>query len=270
MLFVQLYHIRKVAPTTCGNKAFAVYCGFNFVKVAFLDVQISKYGGMYAFFIGVLLPYIVIRLNINALKSIPSDDVKLAHRVVVLRRVTCCHNNPTIWYTVPPENLILKKLQHGRSQGFGHAVYFIQKQDSFFQPCAFHHVVNRSDYLAHGILGHAIHGAAVSFLFDKWQTQGTLAGMVSHGVADQAHTQFTCYLLHNSGFTDARRSHKKNRTLPFNGYKVTAELIFGKVCPHGILNLFFSLLDVHKRSANYFVNLLFYEPYSILLDFIFL
>ena len=200
-------------------------------------------------FVGVFFPHPIVRFHIDPLQPIPGDNIKFTDGVIELRRIACGNHNPALGNPVTTENLVLQKLQHGRRQGFGHAVDLIQKQNAFLQAGFLHHIVNRGNDFRHCVLRHAVFPAAVSLVGNKRQTQCGLTGMMGHGVADQTHSQFTGHLFHNGGLTDTGRAHKENRPLPFNGDSIITVSILGKICLHGIVNLFFGLLNIHTSSS---------------------
>ena len=168
-------------------------------------------------FVGIFLPHIVVRLHIDALQAVPGDDIKFPDGIVVLRRVARCHHNPTVRHPMPAEDLVLQKLQHGRSQSLGHTVDLIKEQNALFQPRTLHHIIDGCDDLRHGILGHAVLHTTVDLLLDKRQTQSALSGMMGHGIADKAHPKFCRHLLHNGSLTDTGRAHQKDGPLPLDG-----------------------------------------------------
>ena len=171
---------------------------------------------MDALFVGVFLPHIVVRLHINALQPIPCNNIEFPDRVVIFRRITCSDHNPAVGYTVPSEYLVLQKLQHGRGQGFRHTVDLVQEQNTLSETGALHHVIDRSNNLGHGVLGHTIFHTAVDLLLDKWQTKRALPGVVGHGITDETHTQFFCHLFHDGSLANAGRAHQKNGPLPLD------------------------------------------------------
>ena len=57
-----------------------------------------------------------IRLHIDSADSVHGYDIKFPHRLVVLRRVSCCHDDPSLRNFMITKGLTLQKLQHGRSQ----------------------------------------------------------------------------------------------------------------------------------------------------------
>ena len=73
---------------------------------------------MYTCFLGIFLPDVINGLTVNSLKSVPGYNIKFAHRVVVLRWVTCSYNYPAFGDTMSTENLVLQKLKHSRGKSF--------------------------------------------------------------------------------------------------------------------------------------------------------
>ena len=146
------------------------------------------------------------------------------------------------------EDLELQKLQHGRGQGLGDAVDFVQKEDALLHACLLHQIIDGGDDLTHGVFGDAVLPAAVVLGRDKGQTDGALPGVVGHGIAHQPHAQFLGDLLHNGSLADARGAHEEKGTLPLQRDLVLPELVLGKIGGHGVFDLLFGLSDVHASS----------------------
>ena len=64
----------------------------------------------------VLFPDRKIRLHIDPADTVHGHDVKLPHGLVILRRISCCHDDPSLRDFVITKCLTLQKLQHGRGQ----------------------------------------------------------------------------------------------------------------------------------------------------------
>ena len=75
--------------------------------------------------------------------------------------------------------------------------------------------------------------------------------MVGDGIGYQPYSAFLCHLLHDGGFSDSRRAHKQNGTLPDGRDGVFAQSIFGEVRFDGMLDLFFGSFDVHIAFPRY-------------------
>ena len=118
------------------------------------------------------------------------------------------------------ENLVLQKLQHDRGKGFADAVDFIQKKNALLQSGFFHQVINGCDDFAHRIFADVAFYFAtlITFMYDKWQPQCALAGMMCHGIGEQRDAHLAGDLFHDGGFADTRRAHQKNRTLLVCGH----------------------------------------------------
>ena len=143
------------------------------------------------------------------------------------------------------EDLILEKLQHAGSQGLGNTVNLIQEEDSFPDIRLLHQLIDGPDNFAHGILGQLILHPLEFISADEGETQGTLPGMVGHGIGNQTHAQLRGDLLHNGCLSDSGRSHQEDRPLLLHRNLIIAKLILGKVGGHGILDLFLCFCYIH-------------------------
>ena len=68
---------------------------------------------------------------------------------------------------------------------------------------------------------------------------------MSDSIGYQGNTALPGDLLHNLGFSDSGRAHKKDRSLTDRRNPVLAEFIFCKVCIYGISDLLFCPFYVH-------------------------
>ena len=105
------------------------------------------------------------------------------------------------------EGFVLQKLQHGGRQGIRDAVDFVQEQNSLPAVGSLHGVINRCNDLAHGISGHGDRFGPIGLLVDLGQADGTLAGVMGHGVGNQTDVQLLGNLFHDGRFSDAGRAH---------------------------------------------------------------
>ena len=249
VLLAQADHVAQVRPAPGGDKGLALRAALDLVEVHLLDVQIGEDRRVRAAGVGVLLPDLVIRLHVDALEAVPGDDVELPHGVVVLRRVAGGHDDPALRHPVAAEDLVLQKLQHGGSQGLADAVDLVEKENALLDTGGLHHVVDAGDDLAHGVLADRVLPPAVGLVLNEGEAQRALPGVVGHGIAHEPHAQFLRDLLHDGGLTDARRSHQEDRPLLLHGDAVSPELVLGKIRPHGDLDLFFGLFDVHGSTS---------------------
>ena len=195
--------------------------------------------------VSILLPGVEIRLHIDALEPVPGDDVEFPDGIIILRGVACRHHDPALRHPMAAEDLVLQKLQHSRCQGLGHAVDLVEKENALPDIGLLHAVINGGNDLRHGVFGHIILCSAVILPDDKRQTQGALAGVMGHGIADDADAQFLGDLLHDGGLADARRAHEEHRPLPLQRDFVFSVDVFGQIGGDGILDLVLRFFDVH-------------------------
>ena len=69
--------------------------------------------------------------------------------------------------------------------------------------------------------------------------------MMRDGIGHQADIAFRGNLLHNLGFSDARRPHQQNRTLPDLRNPVRPEFVLCQIRLDRIPDLLFRAFDVH-------------------------
>ena len=144
------------------------------------------------------------------------------------------------------EGLILKKLQHGRRQCLRHRIDFIQKEDSFGNAGLFNLFINGGHNLRHGIFRNGNLSVSIHFLGNIRQSDGRLSGMVGNGIGNQIDSQFLCHLLHDSGFSDSRRSHQEQRSLPFHRNFIATGGILLVIGLHRPFDFFFCFFYIHK------------------------
>ena len=247
-LFVGVQQVGQVLPATGGDKAGALHVGVDLIEVLGMQLQIAQNGAVDAHGTGVVLPHRQVRLNVHAADPVQGHDVKIPHRFVVFRGVACRHDDPAPGHCLIAKGLALQKLQHGGGKGLGDAVDLVDKQDALLQAGGFHFGVDAGNDLAHGVLGHRHVLIPVVALPDKGQTHGALPGVVGDGVRHQCHPALPRHLLHHLSLADARRSHQQDGTLPDGRNGIFAQLVLGKVCLDGVLDLFFGTLDIHNSS----------------------
>ena len=109
----------------------------------------------------------------------------------------------------------------------------------------FHHLIDRGNDLAHGVLRHVVLHPLILSVGDKGKPQGRLPGVVGHGVGDQRDPQLLRHLLHDGGLSDSRRAQQKDRTLSDKGNPISALLVLFQINLHRILDIFFCLADIH-------------------------
>ena len=81
-------------------------------------------------FVGVFLPNVKIRLHGNFFHTVQRHHIEIPDRFVVLRRISCCHDDPAFRNRMISEGLALQKLEHRRGQSLGHAVDLINEKNS--------------------------------------------------------------------------------------------------------------------------------------------
>ena len=217
--------LRQIFPASGRHITPAVYGSFYSVKIILFQLQEIQDCPVKPLLSGIFLPCLIIRLHLQYLEPVHGNHVKLPHRFVILRRVSRRHNHPPFGHTVTAKYLVLQKLKHGRGKGFRHTVDLIQKQNSLPDTALFHHLVNGSNDLAHGIFGHIIGHALIFPVGNKGKPQGRLSGMMGHGIRNQRNPQLLSHLLHNRRLTDSRRPQQKNRPLADHRNPVLSELI---------------------------------------------
>ncbi|MPM58203.1 hypothetical protein SDC9_105033 [bioreactor metagenome] len=204
---------------------------------------------MDALFLRVGLPDLVIGLDVDAFQAVPGDDVEIAHRFVVFRRVAGGDDDPARGDAVLAEYLILKELEHTGGERFGDAVDLVEEKDALPHPRLLHQAVDGADYLAHRIFGDLVLFAAELPRRDVGQAQRALARMVGHGIGDEANAELRGYLLHDGGLADAGRPDHEYGALFFHRDAVSAEFVLCKVGGHRVLYLLFGLRYVQKDPS---------------------
>ena len=207
--------------------------------------------------IGIFFPDFIICLHVNPFHPIHGDHVKFPHRLIILRGISRCNNHPPFRYFMSSEGFALKKLQHGRSQSFRHAVYLIQKQYPLRQSRLFHFLINGSHNLAHGILRYGILPASVLLFGNKGQADGALSGMMGNGIGHQSDFAFSGNLFHNLRLSHPRRPQQKHGPLTDHRNFICSVFIFFQISFYGIFDLFLGSFNVHdcflfKSAFNFY------------------
>ena len=173
----------------------------------------------------ILLPHLKIRLYRDLFDAVQGHYVKLPDGFIVFRRISRGCDDPAFRHLMAAEGLALQKLQHGGSQGLGHTVDLIDKQNPLFKPRIPDPVVNRRHDLAHGILCYRIFLPSIDLMFNKRQTHGALSCMMSNGIGHQAQLTFPGNLLHDLCLSHSRRPDQKHRSLPDGGDHIFSAVI---------------------------------------------
>ena len=92
--------------------------------------------------VGVLSPDPIIFFHVNAPDPVQRDCVKLPDRLIVLRRVACCHDDPPLRHFLVPKHLALEELEHGRGQRLGDTVDLIDEKDALRKAGLLHLIVD--------------------------------------------------------------------------------------------------------------------------------
>ena len=216
-----------------------------------MQFQIAEDGAVDAHCPGILPPDPQVRLDIHPAHTVQGDQVKIPHRLIILRRVACRHDHPSSRDSLVAKGLALQKLQHRGGQGLGHAVDLVNEQDALGQAGGLHLGIDAGNDLAHGVLGHRYIPPCIVALPDKGQAHGALTGMVGDGVGHQRHAAIPGGLLHDLGLAHTRRAHQQDGTLAHSGDLILSQLVLGKVGPDGALDLFFCSFDIHTRNLTY-------------------
>ena len=256
VLLIEVDDVGEVLPATSRDEGLAVDGGLDEVEVRVLDGQVRRDGRVHLGLVGVFFPGREVGLDVDSLETVPGDDVELPDRVVVLGRVTGRDDDPAVGDLVHAEGLELQELQHGGREGLGDAVDLVEEQDAFLLPCLLHLFIHGGDDLGHGVFGHPDILSAVDLVRDERKAQGTLTGVVGHGVGDEGNVQFGRDLPHDGGLADAGRAHQEDGTLPFDRDDVIADLIAGQVRSDREFDLFFGFTDIHTKSSSSSTNLM--------------
>jgi hypothetical protein len=245
--FVGVQQIGKILPAAGGHELGAVHIGVDLVEVLRVQLQIAQNGAVDVGSAGIVLPHGQVRLNVHAAHAVQRNDIKVAHRFIVLRWVACRHDHPARRHGLIAKGLALQKLQHGGGQRFRHTVDLVDEQNALGEAGGLHLGIDAGNDLAHGVFGHGDVLSAVVALADEGQAHGALAGVVGDGVGHQRHAALPGYLLHHLRLANARRPHEQNGTLPDGRDGVFAQSILGKVGFYGVFNFFFGSFDIHNK-----------------------
>ena len=248
--FIGVQQVGQILPAAGSDELCAVHVGVDLVEILGMQIEVAQDGTVDVGCAGVILPYLQVGLNVHPTDTVQRDDIEIADRFVILRRVACRHDDPAGRYSLVAEGLALQELQHGGGQRLGNAVDLVDEEDALFQAGGFHLGVDAGNDLAHGVFGHRDILVAVMALPDEGQAHGALAGVVGDGVGHQCHPALPGHLLHHLRFANARRAHQQDGALPDGGNGVFAQRILGKVSFYGMLDLFFGTFDIHNGSPS--------------------
>ena len=196
----------------------------------------------------IFLPYLQVRLDINALQTVHHGRVELTRGTVVLRRITRCHNNPTLRQLMHAKRFVLQKLKHGGGKRLRDAINFIQEQYSLMNACFFLHAIHRCNNLAHGVFANAVMMTVEILLGNERQAQRALTRVVRNGVTHEVDTRLARNLRHYGGFTHTRRSEHHNRSLHMKRDARQSMVVFRQISADSAPDLLSCLLDVHVVS----------------------
>ena len=116
--FIYLYESGKILPAPRCRKELSIHCVFNPVKVFSAKLQIGNHCGMDFFLVRIFFPHLKICFHLDFFQTIQSHHVKLSHRFIVLRRISCGNNDPALRDFLVPKGFSLQKLQHHRRKCF--------------------------------------------------------------------------------------------------------------------------------------------------------
>ena len=201
---------------------------------------------MYILFSGIFQPHISLCLYSNFSYTIKGNNIKFPDRFIIRRRVPCSYNDPSGRHLMSTEGLILQKLQHSRGKCFRYTINLIDKQDSFFFSCAFHAFIYRCNYFAHGVFRYTYSSSTVISVYDLRKTYSTLPRVVSNRIRYQSHLTFCCNLLHNSCFTNSRRPHEKDGTLPYQWINILSPVVLFQIGSQSMDDLIFCFFYIHS------------------------
>ena len=148
-----------------------------------------------------------------------------------------------------PKSFELQKLQHRGIERLGHAVDFVEKEDSPVMPCFLAVIVNRCDDLAHRVLADVELLAAVALVHDEGQAERALPRVVRHGIRHKPDAELSCNLSDHSRFPNAGCAEEEQGALRFGRDEVGAGFIAGKVSLDGVHDLVLRFCDVHTGSS---------------------
>ena len=150
---------------------------------------------------------------------------------------------------MPSKDLVLQKLQHGRSKRLRHTVDLVEKQDALLDTGLFHDLINGGYNLAHRVLGNVKFHALVALVRDKRKSKRRLSGMMCHGIADKCDAKLLRNLLHNGCLSDTWRTKQKDRSLPHDRDAVLTIFIFFEIQLYRIFDMLLCLLDIHTHRS---------------------
>ena len=244
---IDFHHPGKIFPSSRSRKLFAVNRCLHLVETVVSKFQIRKDRRVHVFFVCVFPPGLIVRLYEDLFDTVQGDNVELADRFVVFRRVSCCHDHPSLRNLMVSETLALEKLQHRRSQCLRNTVDLINKKDSLAETRLTHTVINTCNDLAHRIFCRRVFPAAVFLLRNKRKSDRTLSGVVCDRVRHQCHAAFTRRLLHDLRLSDSRCTKEKHRPLMNARDHIFSILVFHKIRFDRIHNFLFCLFNIHNN-----------------------
>ena len=197
---------------------------------------------------GILPPDGVVLLHVDAADPVQCHHVKVTDRLIVLRRISRCHDDPPLRHFAVPKHLALEELEHGRGQRLGDTVYLVDKEDALGKAGLLHLVVDRCDDLAHGVLCDRIGLSAIDLLPDKGEADGALPGVVGDGVGHKPDPALSGDLFHDLRLTYARRAHEKDGPLPDSRYHVLPIGVLFQIGLYGVPDFLFGSFYIHAVS----------------------
>ena len=203
-LLINIQQFRQVFPSTSCNKLCPVYIRNDFIEILRAQFQITEQRREKSTLTGIFFPDCQIGFNIHPPDTVEGDDIKIAYRFVIFRRVSGGNNQPAFRKRLVAEGLALQKLQHRRSKRLRNAVDLIDEQNSLFFT-RFDSFPDTGEDFTHGISGNASGFSTIDRFFNKRKSDRRLTGVVGDGIGHQTDTAFFGSLCDNLGFTDTRR-----------------------------------------------------------------
>ena len=244
-LLVDRHDAAQVLPATGGDELCAREVGLHDVEVLLFDVEVGEDRAVDAHLVGVALPGLDIRGDVETLHTVEGYDIEVTHRAVVLRRVAGGDDHEAIRDLMSAEGLVLQELQHHRGEGLRHAVDLVEEEDALVDAGALDLLIDRGDDLGHGVLGDGILLAAEIALRDEREADGRLACVVRDGVRHEVDAELRRDLLHDGGLTDARRAHEEHRALLLDRDPVGTGLVLHEIGADRVDDFLFCFNDVH-------------------------
>ena len=244
-LLVNRHDAAQVFPAAGGDELLPGEVSLHDIEVLLLDVEVGEDRAVDAHLVGVALPGVDIRGDVEALHTVEGHDVEVAHGAVVLRRVAGGDDHEAVRDLMGAEGLVLQELQHHRGEGLGHAVDLVEEEDAFVDAGALDLLIDCGDDLGHGVLGDGVLLAAEIALRDEREADRGLARVVRDGVRHEVDAQLGRDLLHDGGLADARRAHEEHRALLLDRDPVGAGLVLQEIGADRVDDFLFCFDDVH-------------------------